>query len=261
MRCQPLYCLVAFCVLASGQTPAPAEPKPAQKQGGSESSAVYVRRFTGGIHYSYTPLLPLQKGSVNQTLTVIPGHMEGTSNPQSLKSGYGLNFQAALSEHFAVYLAVTYRKAAYSASTNYLLGVDNPNTFIDDRNSWVVTEDTRARFFEVPLLVRYYDKGRHRPGPRWFLEAGPSVRAVRRVRTSRIIADPVNNVTTDSTPYAPRHKNLPGVTAGAGIQLIDPIGIRVVPEFRYTHWLGSTFSAAPTRTSRSQLEVMISLTF
>ncbi len=44
-------------------------------------------------------------------------------------------------------------------------------------------------------------------------------------------------------------------------QLIDEVGIRVVPGVRYTRWMGETFKSPATATQRNQIEAMISLTF
>ena len=67
--------------------------------------------------------------------------------------------------------------------------------------------------------------------------------------------------TTESSPVAGHRKNILGVTAGFGGQLIDPVGIRVIPEVRYTRWFGATFDSPPTLSRRDQLEFMISISF
>jgi hypothetical protein len=58
------------------------------------------------------------------------------------------------------------------------------------------------------------------------------------------------------------HKNsILGVTAGAGGQLIDPVGVRVIPEVRYTRWFGATFDSLGLRSRRDQVEIVISIYF
>jgi len=52
-----------------------------------------------------------------------------------------------------------------------------------------------------------------------------------------------------------------GLVAGAGLQLLDGIGTRVVPEVRYTRWGGDTFKSPAVLHQRNQIEGMISLTF
>jgi hypothetical protein len=49
--------------------------------------------------------------------------------------------------------------------------------------------------------------------------------------------------------------------AGFGVQANDDIGIRVVPQVRYTRWLAEPFNRFSTSTGRDQIEAMFSLTF
>ena len=48
---------------------------------------------------------------------------------------------------------------------------------------------------------------------------------------------------------------------GIGGQFIDPIGIRLVPEVRYTRWFAEPFNKFTTATKRYQIEIGLSLTF
>jgi hypothetical protein len=52
-----------------------------------------------------------------------------------------------------------------------------------------------------------------------------------------------------------------GVTAGFGAQLIDPLGVRVIPEVRYTRWLGLNFDVPAAHSRRDQIEFVFSLAF
>jgi hypothetical protein len=51
------------------------------------------------------------------------------------------------------------------------------------------------------------------------------------------------------------------VEGGAGVQLIDPVGIRVVPEVRYTRWLNPLIDDYTAHSQRNQVEGSLSLTF
>ena len=248
--------------LTLAQNPPAPPPEPQAAPASEPPSQAYVRRFSVGGTLSYLPFQFTTINSIDQTLTANPpGHVSANSSPTKYHFSPALNFQVALTEHIAIVVNGVYRRVAYAANWDYLLGILDPTSAVDNRSPFSVTEDTRAKFIDIPVLLRYYDKGRHRPGKRFFLEIGPTMRLVRYIHTTRNIIDPEGNITTDTTPYSPRYKNLPGITAGAGMQFIDPVGIRVIPEVRLTQWRGATFDTAPTRSNRSQLEVMISLNF
>jgi hypothetical protein len=59
----------------------------------------------------------------------------------------------------------------------------------------------------------------------------------------------------------PANSQVRGAVAGFGAQFIDPLGIRVVPEVRYTRWFAEPFNQFTTRTKRHQIEIIFSLTF
>jgi hypothetical protein len=141
-----------------------------------------------------------------------------------------------------------------------LKGTDNPNTIIDDRPGINFDENTRARFFDFPVQFRYYNKDRHEEGHRLFVQFGPTLRLIRKVKTNIVVDETGEERRIDETPAAFRRK-LYGVTAGGGFQFIDPFGIRVVPEARYTRWFGNPIDNYHSRSRRDQIEIILSLTF
>jgi hypothetical protein len=170
--------------------------------------------------------------------------------------------QAAVTERFAVNVGFLLRRVGYKMNTDTLEGTDNPNTPQDDRIHTVKNEDTRAKFFDFPVAVRYYGKDRHTAGPRWFVEGGAALRHVSRIKTSvDTTVGAADTVCCSTTPAQPAVRTIRGFVGGFGVQLIDPVGVRVVPQVRYTRWSGRTFDAFSNRTELNQVEAMISLTF
>jgi len=49
-----------------------------------------------------------------------------------------------------------------------------------------------------------------------------------------------------------RRRTIRGFVGGFGVQLIDPVGVRVVPEVRYTRWAGRSFDAFSTHTNSTR---------
>lgn len=254
-----LLCLCAVLAPALAQV---TEPKPAAKGDSSlELGPVFIRRFSLGGTFSYLPLSLIYADSYAQTLTATSGYVSATAKPQSHRGGGGVTMQFALSEHFALNVNALYRSTGYTSTFDYKLGFDKPATATDERNSWGVVDTARARYWDLPVLLRYYSGGRHSKGGHYFIEAGPSFRLVRSARLSRDITDAEGDIATVDLDYGLKRRNIPGVTVGLGRQFIDPFGIRIVPELRFTQWLGSTFNTAPVRSTKSQAEILISITF
>jgi hypothetical protein len=140
------------------------------------------------------------------------------------------------------------------------VGTDNPNTATDERRGTRFDEDTQARLLDIPVMLRFYGKDRTEEGHRWFAGIGPELRYAGQVRTHRSVTHPDQTITEDNTPVSYRKRSL-GATVGFGGQFVDAVGIRVIPEVRYTRWLNSTFGGVSGRSRRQQIEILISLAF
>ena len=239
-------------------TPAP--------NGGTSSSATstsdygnYVRRFSGGLTLSVLgfTLIPNSSSTINNSSTVSTAY---STTGASSRIGYGVTAQVALTDHFAVAAEGLVRRIGYKLDTTV-----TDSTSVNGLTTTTTTsthEDTRARLIDIPIALRFYNKSRHAPGARWFVEAGGAFREARSVRTSLSSTDSSGNVTCcTNTPTEPAHKNAEGVVAGAGFLLIDPFGIRIIPEVRYTRWMSSTFDLLSTRTQRNEIAAGFSISF
>jgi hypothetical protein len=94
------------------------------------------------------------------------------------------------------------------------------------------------------------------------VEGGAAIRRVSRVSTATDTT--INDGTLsccDNTPAPVARRQVRGLVAGAGLQFIDPVGVRVVPEVRYTRWTGTPFDSPSLSIQRNQIEAVISLTF
>ncbi len=221
----------------------------------------YVRRISVGASLT-VPVFNLMKPGYAEFSWATPplvGSVQSTSKYHW--GGGGLMLQVAILERLAVNLNAFYRKAEYTYTETDVAGVDNPSTPLDDRTLTTIDGWTRVRYLDIPVLARIYSKGRFRKGNRWFFEAGPNTRTVRKVLTTRITTDPASNVSYNTSLQPPYKRTALGVTAGFGGQLIDPLGIRVIPEVRYTRWLGLNFDVPATHSRRDQIEFVFSLAF
>jgi hypothetical protein len=206
-------------------------------------------------------LVPGASSTVNNTSEISTQYQ---TTGASERLGYGLTVQARVAGHFYVDLSALLRRIGYQLDTT----VSTTTTSVLNGTSFPVTsststhEDTRARLIDVPLLLRYYGTGKRPRSPRWFLEVGGSWRLANDIRTSIDSTDDSGNLTCcTTTATVPKHSSAIGMVAGAGIQLMDEFGIKVVPEFRYTRWVNPIFENITTNTERNQIEAAISLTF
>jgi len=206
-------------------------------------------------------LKPIPEKEVTQVFSSPALEVRSKTIPTSHLVGGGFTVQLAILRKLALCASVFYRKVEYQDATVLLAGVDNPKTETDERRGTNLTDKTRARYWDIPILVRYYNLGRHEEGNRWFFELGPALRYVRGIRSTLGTQPPGGEVTTVETSVTPSKRELRGATAGFGVQLIDPVGVRVVPEVRYTRWFGNVFANRATQARRDQLEALISLAF
>jgi hypothetical protein len=229
---------------------------------------IYVRRFSAGAKFLYLPLKALTNQQVSTSVTdnVL---FNAVSNPESDRFGYGLTTQVAVNNHWAVAVEAFTHKVKYSEFRDI-------NTFIIDPFDMILLESqletqeevTTARLWDIPVLLRYYTKGRRERGPRVFFEGGFIIRNVTNVQSSVGTTFTTTNPDVedtmdccDKTPITPANSPALGGTAGMGFQLIDDVGIRVVPGVRYTRWFNNAFDNPPTRSEQHQIEISLALTF
>lgn len=221
----------------------------------------YVRRISFGASLTIPIFNPMKPGSFAYSRTTPPLDETIDATSQHHWVGGGAMLQIAILEKLAVNANAFYTKAAYSYTTSDIAGVYDPNSLLDYRTFTTIDGWTRIRYLDIPVLARYYNKGRHRKGNRWFFEAGPNTRTVRKILTTRATTDNEGNVSYNYSLQPPYKRTVLGVTAGFGGQFIDPLGVRVIPEVRYTRWLGLNFDVPATNSRRDQIEFVFSLAF
>lgn len=245
-------------------TPPPSSGTSSSAANGEPDPTETGRRITGGVTLSglgFT-LIPGRSNSFTNTAGTVTTANQTTGS--SSRFGYGLIGQVRITNHFSVDLNVLYRRIGYqftnsvtATTTTVLNGITTSTTGITTTHS-----DNRAHLVDIPLVLRYYGSPRHPRGPRWFLEAGGAWRVATGIRTSTDVTDTSNvNTCCTYTATTPAHHSAFGLVAGAGFQFIDPLGIHVVPEVRYTRWENAIFDNLTTRMGANQLEVTLSLSF
>jgi len=239
-----------------GQTvPAAGEPAPHTPAG---QRTAYVRRFSMGGKLSFPALGGLGGGDHERNLTAGPTLIQSTAEGRGVLVGGGLTMQIAVGDRYALTVDALRRKVGYYLTTTTYVGTDNTSTAADERTATGLKENTRASSWEMPMLLRRYNIGRFEEGPRWFWEAGVSIRRTGGVKT---FIEEDNEECCLQTPAALAHRYTPGLTVGAGGQWVDDYGVKILPEFRYTYWTNRPFAAEPARSRGHQIEILIGVTF
>ncbi|MEZ5352813.1 MAG: hypothetical protein R2762_09275 [Bryobacteraceae bacterium] len=220
----------------------------------------WVRRISLGGTFSVLPRFPLRNGSVSQDHPNVA--IDASTTAQGHRVGGGGLVQVALPRRLAVAGSLIMHRSSHSSISDTYIGIDRPTTPQDERILTTRTSTTDARLWDINILVRRYSKEHFEPGPRWFYEAGPVLRRASRVRTSGEFSVEGADFEPDPNPANPvAHRTARGLTVGIGAQFVDDVGIRVVPEFRYTRFVTRTFDSLAARSRPDQLQALISITF
>ena len=209
---------------------------------------VFVRRFSGGGKFRYLPLETMAKGTLS-TSVIDTVDVDARSSGDSSRYGYGLTTQVAVTKKWAFALELLSSKIEYNTVREVTTYIVDPfeNVLLETQ---LVSSDetTSARLWDIPVLFRYYNKSRFNRGPRVFFEGGAVVRRATDISTSIETTTSTTNPNVegmtdccDKSPARVANPNALGGAVGIGLQLIDDVGIRVVPGFRYTRWFSNAF--------------------
>lgn len=247
----------------AGSPPAGGSSVSASVSAPTAGNETYIRRFAGGATLSVLGLnlVPGASNTVTNSPTVTTMYQ---TKGASSRIGYGATAQVAVTDHFAVAVSGFLRRMGYqmtttvgTSTTGLINGVVTTTT-----TSTILHEDTRARLIDIPLVVRYYVRGRHDKGPHFFVEGGSAWRTSRSIRTSTDFTNASSVLSCcTTTPAQPLHASVFGFIAGAGAQLVDALGIRLVPEVRYTRWMSPVFQTVTTRMEQNEVAAGFTLGF
>jgi hypothetical protein len=271
MRSTTCVLIVSICgaaLLCAQTNPPPSTPPAPSSSSGSSSSSDksttnYVRRISVGATLSVQGL-GIMKGGSSTVATASNVNTGYTSTNASERLGYGVTAQVGVTDHFAVAFGAFLRRIGYQLTTSVATttNVLEGSTVVPTVTTTSTHEDTRGSLIDIPIMLRYFKKSRHTPGARWFVEGGGAWREVRNIRSAVDATDASGVLTCCTfTPTPATNHTVRGLIAGAGIQLIDPLGIRVVPEVRYTRWTNEIFNINSAHMQRNQVEVAITLSF
>ena len=258
-----MYGLFALAVTGlHGQTSgASAQNPPAPPTAAEKTSEAPPRKLAIGLRVRSLPVRSfsvMDSGRSLSTTTVSKVNYDWNYNTttHSFPLGGGLSLEAALSRRTLLTADVIFTRLRYTKTTDTYWGTDDPTTSADERSHMSATEDTKARVFDLPVLVHR----NLRPSgwlSHFYLAGGATARLVSSVRTTNNIANADATKANNQIRAQVAKRTLIGATVGAGFRFVDEFNIKVTPEIRYTRWNGMSFAQDSTRSPRNQLEVGI----
>ncbi len=260
-----LLWMAALLMGAAAMCQQPAEEPPPQQPEPAAQSAVPARleRFAFGLRLRTLPferLSLMREGMAMQTTfagtTAYDFNASTTSKSAVVGGGLALEFR--LTRRLRLTSELLFHRLRYDSSTATYWGKDDPATGNDERTQSSVSEQTKGRMWDVPVLVHY--RGLRSSGPlsHVWVGAGVAARSVSNIRTKAEIKRPDGSSAVEYVATTPSRRTLGGVVLALGLRFVDDLNIKVTPEIRFTRWSGSTFSSGTTRSPRSQLEFGVS---
>lgn len=219
-----------------------------------------VRRFSAGGVLSFAGFNLMRSGTTEQTGTALL--INSTNQAGGYRFGGGGVAQMSFADRWALAGSVILRRVRFDTTTNTYTGTDNESTTTDERKLTVDQDSSKATFWAFPVVLRRYSKSHSESGRRWFWEGGMAFRRATNVQRFRETTKPDSTtVCCDDAPLTSTHSFTNGLVAGAGLQLVDEFGLRIVPGIRYVRWFNRTFDFDSVRSNANQLEAGISITF
>jgi hypothetical protein len=245
---------------AAPQTPEPAKASqaPANVVSTDLKKRAFVRAISGGVTLSILGQTPMTNGDYFDERS---GFFEtATTGAGGYRYGFGGNVQVRLPRKFAAVVSVLQHKSGHGTTQDTYVGVDNPNTPLDDRIHTTIEESSIVTYWDYTFMLRRYTKDHFAPGHRAFYGGGFNFRDVRKVRSERETTLGATT-TSDTAPIVPTRDIGRGIVGAVGAQFTDDFGVKLMPEFRYTRWLQPTFDTKSQLSRKNQFEAIVSITF
>jgi Outer membrane protein beta-barrel domain len=209
------------------------------------------RRFSFGGRVNGYPFNLLNNKDVSLSPASTTQSWAITTSNNYLKIALGPSLEFRLTRKFTLCGEFLYHRVDYTKTA----------TVTDGSNTTTIAEQTRATFWDAPVMLRYGNLSESGFRSKLYFAGGGAVRNVSNIQTTNQTTYPDSTTATNNTPAVASARNLPGAVLGVGLRLVDDFNIKLSPELRFTRWIGATFASDSTRTRRDELVVGIALTF
>jgi hypothetical protein len=248
--------------------PPPTAPPTATQQDNTPGTDITATppRISFGVRVEYFPerFFQTQFVTTSSTNPILSSDYFGTS--AGSKQTLGLTAEYLLTKRISLGVDFFYHQEEYTQLDQVKSGVQDPNSSYDNRPLTTISQDTRANYWDVPVVARYYGLRRKAPrGLGWlsqtFLIGGGAYRHVSNIRTGTSTTLPDGSTTYNEIPVAPSNRNLLGLVGGVGYKVFEYGKFKAMAEVRYTRWFGYTFQGPAYESQKNQLEIGLSFTY
>jgi len=228
-----------------------------------ETGLPKFRHFSFGVRVRGFPQNSMDDQNYFQT---VPGSTTFTYNFVTTSTqprvGLGPSFELSLTRRISIGVELLYNTVKYNKTTKVYTGAFTSTTVPSDARFITFTEDTKATYLDAPVMLRCRCVPvKHGLFSKLYLLGGAEIRNTGFISTTNSVTNTDGSSASNRVPTRPAKRNLFGKTAGLGFKFIDDVGIKVMPEVRYTQWSGRSFDSDSTRSSKKQLEVSIAIIY
>ena len=219
------------------------------------------RKFNFGARADFIPLK--QFDTSTQTASTVKPIADYTYTGSSSSSHYagGPVFEMRVTKHIWVGAELSFHHASYAQVTDIRTGKADPNAGTDNRPLTILTDNSTANYWDVPMLVRFHNLRESGKFKRIYPLVGGTYRHIGRVRTGNDTVNADSSTLYNEIPDVPNRTNLFGITGGIGFRLVDELGVKIIPEIRFTRWIGTGFMGQSYSSSPNQASAGIGITF
>ncbi|MBI1354467.1 MAG: outer membrane beta-barrel protein [Acidobacteria bacterium] len=217
-------------------------------------------RFNIGFRAG-VPFVGLVSGvsSVESTSATDPPTTTSTAiDSKGVRLTLGPTFEYVATNDLTFGVDVLYRRAGYDST----ISVSSQTTNDDDGELLYQSfEKTRLNYWDVPIMARYFPGHADPNGTRPYLLGGVALRFASGVSTTMDVVDQDGVTNTDKTPIPLANDLTFGGMVGAGVRVVDDVGIKVDFEVRFTRWNQPVIQQGAANSNQNQAEFVFGMTF
>ena len=219
------------------------------------------RKYNFGIRVDYLPFRMFNTSTATASTTKPIADFVYTGSTKSPKIAFGPVFEMRLTKHLSLGAELSFHHAKYTQVTQVRSGKKDPNAGTDARPVATFTENTRATYWDIPVLMRYHNIRTSSIFGHFYPLAGITFRHVGAINTSNEIINADASTDYNEKKAAASHGNQIGFTGGIGYRFVDELGIKILPEIKFTRWMNHSFEGLSYSSSPNQAQIGVGITF